>query len=284
MENNIRASVTPLENESKLKGLATVIVSDQISVHGVKIVEGEKGLFVSMPSEKAKNGKYYDTVLPANKDAYAKLNDTVLAAYEEALQHGRQQRSELNPSETSVKVSNYRENSNDSNIKGSCQIVVDDILVIKNVKVIAVKETGELSIAMPSKQDADGNYNAVAVPTSKAFFAQVKEAVIDYYQNPPQTLGNTSYAKLATDEIKELTHKSYNSDFAEKIGEQLNLEGVKWSGKIEGNKTVIAVNKSDSEKLDNAVTKANQLANEAKAAKSDTPATPDATPPKRGRK
>jgi DNA-binding cell septation regulator SpoVG len=47
-ENKITARVTPIENGTNLKGVATVMLGDQISVHGVKIVEGKEGLFVSM--------------------------------------------------------------------------------------------------------------------------------------------------------------------------------------------------------------------------------------------
>ena len=126
---------------------------------------------------------------------------------------------------------------------------------------------------MPSKQDENGGYIPVANAITADFYAQIKTAVIDHYQNPPQTIGNTSYSKLA-DKSKgeEVLHKTYNSQFAEKVGKQLDEDGVNWSAKLENNnKTVIAVNKNDAEKLDQAAEKAKP----AQAVKADNSAKTD---------
>jgi stage V sporulation protein G len=255
----ITARVTPIENDTNLKGVATVMLGDQISVHGVKIVEGKDGLFLSMPGEKGKDGVFNDTVIPASKDAYENLKSTVLNAYNEALTHGKQDRGDLSPSAVDVKVSGFRENTYDNNIKGDCQITVDDVLVIKGVKVIVTKE-GELSVAMPSKQSADGDYISVATPASKEFFAQIKEAVLDHYQNRGNIIGNTPYKQLG----EELEHKTLNGKFAEKVGAQLDEMGVNWSGKVNGDKTSVAVSKADAPKLEKAMETAKTLAKEAK--------------------
>jgi stage V sporulation protein G len=104
----ITARVTPIENGSNLKGSATITIGDQIAVHGVKVVQGEKGLFVSMPGEMGKNNKFYDTVLPKSKEASAVLTATVLAAYQDALTNGKQNKTDLEPTEMSVKVWSFR--------------------------------------------------------------------------------------------------------------------------------------------------------------------------------
>jgi DNA-binding cell septation regulator SpoVG len=155
------------------------------------------------------------------------------------------------------------------------------MLVIKGVKVIVSNETGELGVALPSKQGADGGYIPVANAVTKDFFAQIKTAVIDHYQNPPQTLGNTSYGKLADkSQGEEITHKTYHSGFAEKVGAELDAAGVNWSAKIEGNgKTTIAVNENDLELLNQAVNRAKPQQAEAPIA-SDIPL-PEAPAPKR---
>ena len=269
-ETTITARVTPIENESKLKGIGTVIIGDQIAVHGVKIVDGEKGLFLSMPGQKGANGKFNESAIPANKEAFAQLKETVFKAYEDALTYGKQQKSDLSPTNVSVKASNFRENNYDNNIKGDCSITVNDIFVIKGVKLIETKNK-ELSIAMPSKQDEYGEYISVVTPMSKDFFAQVKAAVIDCYNNPPKTIGNATYGQL--DAQKEF--KTYYAKFAEKIGAQLTADGVKWSGKIEGEKAKIAVSKADASKLEKAVEKAKDAGakekNEAKQQSKENP-------------
>jgi stage V sporulation protein G len=70
------------EGESKVKAFADVAIGDFI-VKGLKLVEGEKGLFLSMPQEKSKDGKWYNSFYPTTKEAKHKLQETVLAAYKQ---------------------------------------------------------------------------------------------------------------------------------------------------------------------------------------------------------
>ena len=77
-------SVRLIEPRDNLLGFANVTINDSIRIDDFKIVNGEKGLFVGMPSKAStKNGetKYYDTVRPTTKEFRAELNETVTAAY-----------------------------------------------------------------------------------------------------------------------------------------------------------------------------------------------------------
>jgi len=71
-----------LEGESKVKAFADVAIGDFI-VKGLRVVQGQKGLFLSMPQEKSKDGKFYNTFLPVTKEARQNLSEIVLAAYKE---------------------------------------------------------------------------------------------------------------------------------------------------------------------------------------------------------
>jgi len=70
------------EGGSKLKAFVDVSIGNFV-VKGLRVVQGEKGLFLSMPQEKAKDGKYYNSFYPRTKEAKADLTQIVLAAYEE---------------------------------------------------------------------------------------------------------------------------------------------------------------------------------------------------------
>lgn len=70
------------EGDSKVKAFLDVSIGDYL-VKGLKLVEGKNGLFVSMPQEKGKDGKWYDTFMPVTKEAGQALNETVMAAYNE---------------------------------------------------------------------------------------------------------------------------------------------------------------------------------------------------------
>ena len=71
-----------LEGESKLKAFADISVAGMV-VKGFSVVNGSKGLFVSMPRHQGKDGKWYDTVYPETKELRQQLSEIVLAAYKE---------------------------------------------------------------------------------------------------------------------------------------------------------------------------------------------------------
>ncbi len=82
-ENAISVSrMHKLESDSKLKAFADVSFSG-IVVKGFSVVNGSKGLFVSMPRQQGKDGKWYDTVCPVTKELKQQLSDVVLSAYKE---------------------------------------------------------------------------------------------------------------------------------------------------------------------------------------------------------
>ena len=70
------------EGESKLKAFVDVSIGDFI-VRGLRVVQGQKGLFLGMPQEKAKDGKWYNAFYPATKEARNNLAEVVLSAYQE---------------------------------------------------------------------------------------------------------------------------------------------------------------------------------------------------------
>ncbi len=66
-----------------VKAYASVSFDNEFVVKGLKVVEGEKGLWVSMPSRKMKDGSFQDIFHPVSKEARDKIVDAVLKAYEE---------------------------------------------------------------------------------------------------------------------------------------------------------------------------------------------------------
>ena len=70
---------------SKTKAFASVNIGDAFAVHGIKIVEGEKGLFVSMPQRKD-GGDYTDVFHPITAEAREELNKQIMDAYEQKLE------------------------------------------------------------------------------------------------------------------------------------------------------------------------------------------------------
>ena len=73
-------SIKRIEND-KCKGFASVILDDIIAVHNMRIIEGDKGLFIAMPSRKGEDGKYYDYVHPITNDFRKELEQAIIEEF-----------------------------------------------------------------------------------------------------------------------------------------------------------------------------------------------------------
>ena len=71
-----------VDGDAKLRAFVDVSLGG-IVVKGLRVVAGSNGLFVSMPQHQGKDGKWYNTVYPVNKEIQKQLSDLVLAAYQQ---------------------------------------------------------------------------------------------------------------------------------------------------------------------------------------------------------
>ena len=72
-------------NEVKLKAIASVTFDDVFVVHDIKVIDGEKGLFIAMPSRKTGDGEYIDVAHPISTDFRAYVQKEILDKYQEVL-------------------------------------------------------------------------------------------------------------------------------------------------------------------------------------------------------
>ena len=72
--------VFPVEDE-KLKAFVSVIFDDCFVVSDIKIIEGQQGLFISMPSKKRKNGTFRDIAHPLNNETRRRFEETIITSY-----------------------------------------------------------------------------------------------------------------------------------------------------------------------------------------------------------
>ena len=70
---------------SRMRGIASILLDDSFAVHDIRIIEGDNGLFIAMPSRKTATGGYRDIAHPINAEMRQVLEDAVLKAYHEAL-------------------------------------------------------------------------------------------------------------------------------------------------------------------------------------------------------
>jgi len=69
------------KEESRMKGIASVLIEDCFAIHDIRIIEGDNGLFIAMPSRKTATGGYRDIAHPVNAETRKLFEDAVLEAY-----------------------------------------------------------------------------------------------------------------------------------------------------------------------------------------------------------
>ena len=78
-------NVRKIEKEgSRMKGIASVLIDDSFAVHDIRIIEGDNGLFIAMPSRKTTTGGYRDIAHPINPEVRSMFEEAILDAYKNA--------------------------------------------------------------------------------------------------------------------------------------------------------------------------------------------------------
>ena len=75
--------IRSVEKEGKMKAVVSITIDDEFVVHDIKIIEGEKGMFIAMPSRRASDGEYWDIAHPINTATRERLQNMILAKYQE---------------------------------------------------------------------------------------------------------------------------------------------------------------------------------------------------------
>lgn len=81
----IDVRIRKVEKEGKMKAVVSITIDEEFVVHDIKIIEGEKGLFIAMPSRKAADGEYRDIAHPINSDTRDRIQKLILEKYQETM-------------------------------------------------------------------------------------------------------------------------------------------------------------------------------------------------------
>lgn len=77
--------IRKVEKEGKMKAVVSITIDEEFVVHDIKIIEGEKGLFIAMPSRKAVDGEYRDIAHPINSNTRDRIQKLILEKYQETM-------------------------------------------------------------------------------------------------------------------------------------------------------------------------------------------------------
>lgn len=74
--------IRKVEKEGKMKAVVSITMDDEFVVHDIKVIEGDKGLFIAMPSRKATDGEYRDIAHPINSGTRDRIQKIILDKYD----------------------------------------------------------------------------------------------------------------------------------------------------------------------------------------------------------
>lgn len=77
--------IRKVEKEGKMKAVVSITIDEEFVVHDIKVIEGDKGLFIAMPSRKAADGEYRDIAHPINSDTKERIQTLILQKYQETM-------------------------------------------------------------------------------------------------------------------------------------------------------------------------------------------------------
>ena len=76
--------VRKIKKEGKLKAVVSITLDEEFVIHDIKVIEGERGCFIAMPSRKASDGEFRDIAHPINQDTREHMQNIILEKYYEA--------------------------------------------------------------------------------------------------------------------------------------------------------------------------------------------------------
>ena len=77
--------IRKVEKEGKMKAVVSITIDEEFVVHDIKVIVGDKGLFIAMPSRKAADGEYRDIAHPINSDTRERIQTLILQKYQETM-------------------------------------------------------------------------------------------------------------------------------------------------------------------------------------------------------
>jgi len=86
--------IRKISSEGKMRAIVSITLDDEFVVHDIRIIEGQNGMFVAMPSRKTPNGQFKDIAHPINSETRAKIQDAIIKEYKKYLESSAEKANE----------------------------------------------------------------------------------------------------------------------------------------------------------------------------------------------
>jgi len=193
MDNNLDVRVYPIEEpKGNTRAFASVSVNDLIAIRGIRVLEGEKGLFVSMPQSYDKKAEeYHDIAFPLTRELREEMNNSIIEEYlyMDSLQPEQRvynkvetdEANDINVDDVKLDIRVFPINNPQGSVKAFASVSLDDLVAIRGIRVIEGKNGAFM--AMPQSKDKNGEHHDIAFPLNGDLRKAINKAVIDQYNS-----------------------------------------------------------------------------------------------------
>ncbi|MCL2516933.1 MAG: SpoVG family protein [Oscillospiraceae bacterium] len=184
------------EPKGNTKAFASVGIDDTIAIRGARVVEGEKGMYVTMPQSKDKENNYHDIAYPLSGDLRKEISAAVLAEYEKMANIPPNQRgyeapdmsaaNNIKAQDIQLDIRVYPLEEPKGSTKAFASVGIDDMAAIRGIRVVE-GEKG-LFVTMPQSKDSEGEYHDIAFPLNGDLRKEISKAVLKEYETAEKTV------------------------------------------------------------------------------------------------
>jgi len=192
MDNKLDVRVFPIdEPKGNTMAFASVAVDDLIAIRGIRVIEGEKGIFVSMPqSFNSKTNEFSDVAFPLTAELRTEMIAAILDEYEVTSQLDPKQRgyenldvdstNDIDMADLKLNVRISRLDEPKGHTKAFASISVEDKVAIRGIRV--VEDEYSTSVVMPQSKDANKKSRDVAFPINGDLRKEINKAILSEYK------------------------------------------------------------------------------------------------------
>ena len=183
--------VYPIEEpEGNTKAFANVAIDDLVVIRGLRIVDSEKGLFVSMPQAQDTHGDFYDTAFPLTSDLRKDISQIVLVEHDRVTKLAPEQRGyekrnleaagkiDIANVGLDIRVTPLRFPKRGT--KAYASVSVNGLVAIRDIRVVGGRK--DLFVAMPQSQGKDKKYHDVAYPLNADLRNKIHNGILEKYE------------------------------------------------------------------------------------------------------
>jgi stage V sporulation protein G len=184
------------EPKGSTLAFASVAVDDLAAIRSIRVVDSEKGIFVSMPQSQDKNEEYHDIAFPLTAELRQEISAAVLDEYTRVATLPPNQRgyydapdmsgaNAVNAADVKLDIRVYTLDKPKGITKAFASVSMNDLIAIRGVRVVA-GEKG-LFTAMPQSKDKEGDYHDIAFPLNGDLSKRINKEIVREYKAVTKT-------------------------------------------------------------------------------------------------